>query len=90
MLYDALTQHASDMFTSDYHILQMDTGYKIKTTDHRPVLGAHPRYPQLMIMNGFGSKGALAIPYCSDLLVRHIRQGAVIPDSMAINRWPTN
>ncbi len=38
-------------------------GIRPATSDRRPFIGMHPKYPQHGIFNGFGSKGASLIPY---------------------------
>lgn len=37
-----------------------------------PVLGRHPRFPQLAFFNGLGSKGSLLSPYFADQLASHL------------------
>ncbi len=43
--------------------------------DQKPVLGWHPRYPRLGLLNGLGSKGALQAPWLAQHFVDHITTG---------------
>ncbi len=39
-----------------------------------PVIGVHPRYPQLGYFNGLASKGSLQAPFCARQLASHLVQ----------------
>ncbi len=64
-----------------------DAGIRPNTLDHLPILGPHPRFPQLILCNGFGSKGSLYAPWCSKLLSEHLTQGVPIPADLNIERY---
>ncbi len=89
-LYEDLSSHAETMFTTHYHITQLQTAFKTKPADHRPVLGPHPQYPDLWFMNGFGSKGTMTIPYCSQLMTQAILRQSPIPSTLNISRCVPN
>lgn len=37
--------------------------------DHKPLLGNHPNYPNLWILNGLGAKGVLLAPWCAEMVI---------------------
>lgn len=55
--------------------------------DFRPVLGVHPKHPQMAVLNGLGSKGALYAPGLAAELV-HCLDGGREPDpEVNCRRW---
>ena len=48
-------------------IIDQQVGIRSGTRDRQPFIGIHPEFRQLSIFNGFGSKGALLIPFYSVL-----------------------
>lgn len=46
-----------------YVLTGHQAGVRPATTDRQPFIGLHPKWPQLGIFNGFGSKGSLLIPW---------------------------
>ncbi|NBC84184.1 MAG: FAD-dependent oxidoreductase [Bacteroidetes bacterium] len=46
-----------------YKIIQHTMGVRPTMKDRRPVLGAHPEYPNLHVFNGLGTKGVMLAPY---------------------------
>ncbi len=47
-------------------------GIRAASRDRRPVVGRHPNYNNLYILNGLGTKGASLAPYCVELLAEMI------------------
>ena len=64
-------------------------GIRPAVQDRRPIIGTHPNFPQLSIINGMGSKAVLLAPLLSEILINHIENGLPIPVEVAINRFPT-
>ncbi len=46
-----------------YKILEKKVGIRPVFKDRRPMVGLHPKYPQLGILNGMGTKGASLSPW---------------------------
>lgn len=53
-----------------FQVVDQIAGVRPALADSRPFCGVHPQHPQLAILNGLGSKGALQGP----LLARHLVQ----------------
>lgn len=70
-----------------YQIINQSAGFRPTTPDRRPVIGVHPRFPQLAICNGMGSRGVLQAPFCAELLYDYIENGTLIPQEININRF---
>jgi glycine/D-amino acid oxidase-like deaminating enzyme len=50
-------------------IVRHEGGIRPTVTDRKPLLGGHPKYPQLYIFNGLGAKGFMVAPYYANQLV---------------------
>lgn len=46
-----------------YEILKQEAGVRPSVIDRRPVIGKHPKHPELMVFNGFGTKAVMLVPY---------------------------
>ncbi len=55
--------------------------------DRRPVIGSHPKNPNIYLFNGFGSKGTSLIPYFAKNLVEHMTNGSEIPPEANMIRF---
>ena len=58
------------------------------TKDRRPLLGRHPKFPQLAIFNGLGAKGSSLGPYFARQLARHFLYEEPIHPEADIARSP--
>ncbi len=61
-------------------------GVRPATRDRLPYLGSHPRYPNFLVMNGLGSKGALLAPWLSEILTGWLLRSQPIPPEMSVQR----
>lgn len=62
-------------------------GVRPTVKDRRPVLGLHPRHPQIGIFNGMGGKGALAAPFFADHLASFLTKGTALDSEVDISRF---
>ncbi len=70
-----------------YLVNDHQAGIRPATRDKQPFLGSHPRYPGLAIMNGFGSKAVLQVPYYAKCLADYLLEQKPLPISIDINRY---
>jgi glycine/D-amino acid oxidase-like deaminating enzyme len=71
-----IEQAIRKFFVSDFEITDQRAGVRpVVRVDNRPVVGVHPRWPQLAILNGLGSKGALQAPFAALELVSALEEG---------------
>jgi len=73
--------------TSEVDVIEHRAGIRPTTRDKSPFLGIHPDHPALYILNGFGSKGALMIPYYSECLSNFFLTGQTLPGNADIARF---
>lgn len=70
-----------------YRVTAHQAGVRPNTLDKQPFIGLHPQWPQLGIFNGFGSKGALLIPWHAARFVDALHGGQGLPEEVAIGRY---
>ncbi len=71
----------------DYEVVDHTAGIRPTVVDRRPLVGKHPVYGQLHVLNGFGSRGVLVGPTAAKILLRHIEADETIPQEMDIQRF---
>jgi len=64
-------------------------GAQIRPTviDRRPLLGQHPKYHNMYVFNGLGTRGVLMAPLLSKWLYDFIDFKKELPEAVAINRF---
>lgn len=60
-------------------VLEHRAGWRPTLPDRHPVVGPHPRHPRLLILNGFGGRGAFWGPHYAECLAAHWLDGAPLP-----------
>ena len=62
------------------------SGIRPTSRDRRPLIGIHPDFPMLAILNGLGTKGTSLAPLMAKYLVENMVDGKEIPNEVNINR----
>lgn len=68
-------------------ITHQQAGIRPTTLDKMPFVGRHPNYPDLIMFNGFGSKGSLQIPWHCQSLAEHLINNQPIANTSNIIRY---
>ena len=58
-----------------YEIVKHEAGIRPGTVPRRPMIGMHPRFKNVGIFNGLGTKGVSLAPYFSDQFVKCLEDG---------------
>ena len=74
-----------ELFDVSYEVIGHYAGIR-PAADRRPVLGQHPQYASLWIMNGLGTKGVLLAPYCAKKLYNAIYEKELIEYEISVIR----
>lgn len=69
-----------------YWVTGHQAGVRPATTDRQPFVGLHPKWPQLGIFNGFGSKGSLLIPWHAETFADALLCECALPIECDIRR----
>ncbi len=67
-------------------IVKEAAGIRPNTLDHHPIVGPHPRFPQLFICNGMGSKATLYAPLVCQQLCDHLLYRTPLPARIHLQR----
>ncbi len=71
-----------------YEVVDQQAGVRPTTGDRRPLLGKHPQYSQLVLLNGLGTRGTMMAPYLAQVLFEHLELDQPLQDTMSIMRFP--
>ena len=84
---EILIEKLERLISCPYHITDQVAGIRPTIRDRRPLVGVHPIYKQLFILNGLGTHGALLAPFTATSLFNFIEKGEAIDKEMNINRF---
>ncbi|MFM2428779.1 MAG: hypothetical protein RL012_663 [Bacteroidota bacterium] len=73
-------------FSLAYTVRKQRVGIRPATFDRRPLIGLHPRYPQVGIFNGLGTKGVSLAPYFAKIFVEHLLLQKALPLEVQLSR----
>jgi len=71
----------------DYEVVNHVAGIRPTVADRRPLVGKHPKYNHIYVLNGFGSRGVMIAPYASRELYEFIEEGKSITSEIDIARF---
>ncbi|WP_439152852.1 NAD(P)/FAD-dependent oxidoreductase [Winogradskyella sp.] len=73
--------------TCNFEVINHEAGVRPTVTDRRPLIGKHPEYNNLFVMNGLGSRGVMIAPYVAKKLFNFIENGDPLDNEININRF---
>ncbi len=71
----------------EYQVVGQVAGIRPTVTDRRPLVGRHPKYQNLYVLNGFGSRGVMIGPWAAEQLFNFIEGGEELCPEMDITRF---
>lgn len=84
---DELLEKLESFLLCDYEVVDHIAGIRPTVTDRRPLVGRHPEFENMYVLNGLGSRGVMIGPYAARLLFRFIEFGEPLPPDMDITRF---
>jgi glycine oxidase len=82
-----LEDRLRDILKTDFEVVEHRAAIRPTVKDRRPFLGHHPNFPQLVIFNGLGTKGASLAPYFARHLVDHLLHSKSLQAEVDIQRF---
>ncbi|MBO3115904.1 FAD-dependent oxidoreductase [Winogradskyella sp. DF17] len=73
--------------TSDVEVVNHVAGIRPTVKDRRPLVGRHPKFHNMYMLNGLGTRGVLIGPYVAEQLINHIEFGESLDEEININRF---
>ncbi|AXT21226.1 FAD-dependent oxidoreductase [Flavobacteriaceae bacterium AU392] len=71
----------------DFTIVNHIAGIRPTVNDRRPLIGKHPKYNNIYVLNGLGTRGVMIGPYVSRELYNHIELQKPLEKEIDINRY---
>jgi glycine oxidase len=84
---EELINKLESIIKTNYQIIDHKAGVRPSVKDRRPVLGRHPKFNQLSIFNGMGTKAIMLAPYFSDHLLGHLLNNELLNHEVDIKRF---
>jgi glycine/D-amino acid oxidase-like deaminating enzyme len=73
--------------TLPYEIVSHVSGVRPTVSDRRPLVGQHPEYKNLFVLNGMGSRGVMTAPTAANALSSYIYDGIALDPEMDVARF---
>ncbi len=84
---DFLEQRLRDVLNLPFEVVAHRAAIRPTVKDRRPFLGRHPKFRNVLIFNGLGTKGASLGPFWAHHLSQHLLQGAPLDEAVDIRRF---
>ncbi len=84
---EELQRKLDSLLNCAYKVIDQEAGVRPTVKDRRPLVGKHPKYNNLWVLNGFGSHGIMIAPWASKALYERIETEAPLIDEMDIARF---
>ncbi len=84
---DELMKKLESFVKCDYTVVDQMAGVRPTVGDRKPVVGRHPRYDNMLVLNGLGSRGVLISPYVSLELFEHVERSKTLLPAIDANRF---
>lgn len=84
---EELLEKFNKIIKCNYEVIGQVAGVRPTVVDRKPLVGVHPEFKNLYVLNGFGSRGVMAAPYVSKLLYDHIAHGRPLDTELNIERF---
>lgn len=82
-----MQQYLEEIYAGKYKITDQKAGIRPTIVDRRPILGNHPVYASLYILNGMGTRGTLLGPQMTEFLYDFIENEKPIDKEADIRRF---
>ncbi|WNM19143.1 NAD(P)/FAD-dependent oxidoreductase [Flavobacterium capsici] len=82
-----LLERIREIISCDFEILEHYAGIRPTVNDRRPLLGTHPEFKNLHILNGLGTRGVMLAPAMAIDLYNYIENKISLDKTIDINRY---
>jgi len=82
-----LVEKIDEILNCGYEIVSHQAGVRPTVKDRKPLLGTHPKFNRMHILNGLGTRGVMLSPYAARILFDHIELGKPIDRELNIQRF---
>ena len=82
-----IEERIQKIIVSDYEVVEHITEIRPTVMDRRPLIGTHPDYNNVHLLNGFGTRGVLGAPLLSKWLLDYIMGQFELPEVVNLRRF---
>ncbi len=82
-----LIDKLKELVTCTFEVVDQVAGIRPTTKDRRPLVGKHPSYGNVAILNGLGTRGVMIGPYVAKSLFQHLEHGTPLEQEIDIQRF---
>lgn len=84
---EELIEKLQKVISVPYTIINQTAGIRPTVKDRRPMVGRHPKYENLAILNGLGTRGVMIAPTVAKNLFNHLEKGEQLDKEINITRF---
>lgn len=84
---EELISRIKEILNCDFDIIKHFAGVRPTVKDRRPLVGTHPDYANIHILNGLGTRGVMLGPSMAQALYENIENGLPLEKSCDIKRF---
>ena len=81
-----LTDNLKELINCDFEIIEHYAGVRPTVKDRRPLVGTHPKYNKIHLLNGLGTRGVMLAPSMATSLFNHIENDKPLEPAIDIRR----
>lgn len=82
-----LVEKLNDLISCDYEILEHLAGIRPTVKDRKPLIGTHPQYKRVHLLNGLGTRGVMIGPPMAQELYNSIVSGTPVRKDTGLHRF---
>ena len=82
-----LIDKLNTFITIPYTIVDHIAGIRPMVKDRRPLAGKHPKYKNIAVLNGLGTRGVMIAPVVAKSLYNHLENGLELDSEISIDRF---
>ncbi len=82
-----LVEKLNTVINCDYKIINHVAGIRPTVKDRRPLVGKHPKYKNLAILNGLGTRGVMIAPTMANKLFQYIENAKALEQEIDSKRF---
>lgn len=82
-----LLSELRELISCDFEIIDHLAGIRPTVKDRKPMLGSHPVYQNIYLLNGMGARGVMLAPSMAKMLFEHIEHQVELDPHVTIKRF---
>jgi len=84
---EELLSKLKSFVTCDFEVIEHVAGIRPTVKDRRPLVGRHPEYSNIYVLNGLGTRGVMIAPYVAQELYNYIQHDIPLDPEIDIKRF---